>query len=73
MKPIMVRVMLVIGIIDEKNRRFHPLLTYKFVEEYLKLAADRNIQLIVTTHESKLMDFDLLRKDEIAFVDKDGK
>lgn len=60
-----------IYIIDEINRRFHPLLTHKFVEEYLKLAADQNIQLIVTTHESKLMDFDLLRKDEIAFIDKD--
>lgn len=60
-----------IYIIDEINRRFHPLLTYKFVEEYLKLAKKRNIQLIVTTHESKLMDFDLLRKDEIGFIDKD--
>lgn len=60
-----------IYIIDEINRRFHPLLTYKFVEEYLKLASTRNIQLIVTTHESKLMDFDLLRKDEIGFIDKD--
>ncbi len=57
-------------IIDEINRRFHPLLTYKFVEEYLKLASTRNIQLIVTTHESKLMDFNLLRKDEIGFIDK---
>lgn len=58
-------------IIDEINRRFHPLLTYKFIEEYLKLASKRNIQLIVTTHESKLMDFDILRKDEICFIDKD--
>lgn len=57
-------------IIDEINRRFHPLLTRKFVEEYLKLAEERNIQLIVTTHESKIMDLDLLRKDEIGFVDK---
>ena len=60
-----------IYIIDEINRRFHPLLTQKFVEEYLKLAETRNIQLIVTTHESKIMDLDLLRKDEIGFVDKD--
>lgn len=58
-------------VIDEINRRLHPLLTYKFVEEYLELAAQRNIQLIVTTHESKLMDFNLLRKDEIGFVNKD--
>ena len=26
---------------------------------------------IVTTHESKIMDLDILRKDEIGFVDKD--
>ena len=62
-------------IVDEINRRFHPLLTYAFVEQYLKVASERNIQLIVTTHESKIMDLDLLRKDEICFVDKnpDGK
>ncbi len=57
-------------VIDEINRRFHPLLTYKFVEKYLELADERNIQLIVSTHESKLMDFKLLRKDEISFVSK---
>ena len=37
----------------------------------MKLAPARNIQLIVTTHESKLMDFKLLRKDEVGFIDKD--
>ncbi len=58
-------------VIDEINRRFHPLLTYQFVEKYLELAVKRNIQLIVTTHESKLMDLNLLRKDEINFVNKD--
>ena len=57
-------------VIDEINRRFHPLLTYKFVEKYLELAKERDVQLIVTTHESKIMDFDLLRKDEINFVNK---
>lgn len=46
-------------------------LTYKFIGEYLKVAPNRNIQLIVTKHESKLMDFNLLRKDEIGFVEKD--
>lgn len=57
-------------VIDEINRRFHPLLTYKFIEEYLKIAKDYHIQLIVTTHESKIMDLNLLRKDEISFVNK---
>lgn len=58
-------------VIDEINRRFHPLLTYHFVEKYLEIAKQRHLQLIVTTHESRLMDFSLLRKDEINFVNRD--
>lgn len=57
-------------VIDELDRCLHPSLTYKFVETYLRLAEERNIQLIVTTHESRLLDFDLLRRDEIWFVNK---
>ena len=57
-------------VIDELDRCLHPSLTYKFVETFLKLAERKNIQLIVTTHESRLMDFELLRRDEIWFVNK---
>ena len=57
-------------VIDELDRCLHPSMTYKFVETFLKMAAEKNIQLIVTTHESRLMDFDLLRRDEIWFVNK---
>lgn len=57
-------------IIDELDRCLHPCLTYKFVELFLKTMQDKDIQLIVTTHESRLLDFDLLRRDEIWFVDK---
>lgn len=57
-------------VIDELDRCLHPSLTYKFVESFLQLAEKRNVQLIVTTHESRLLDFDLLRRDEIWFVDK---
>lgn len=57
-------------IIDEIDRCLHPQLTYKFVETFLELAEERNIQLIVTSHESRLLDFDLLRRDEIWFVEK---
>lgn len=60
-------------VIDELDRCLHPSLTYKFVECFLKIAAQKDIQLIVTTHESRLLDFDLLRRDEIWFVDKDKK
>ena len=58
-------------IIDELDRCLHPSLTFKFVETFLQIAEKRNIQLIVTTHESRLMDFDLLRRDELWFVNKD--
>lgn len=57
-------------VIDELDRCLHPSLTYKFVDTFLQLAAKRKIQLIVTTHESRLLDFDLLRRDEIWFVNK---
>ena len=57
-------------VIDELDRCLHPMLSYKFVETFFRLAEKKNIQLIVTTHESRLMDFDLLRRDEIWFINK---
>ena len=57
-------------VIDELDRCLHPMLSYKFVETFFKLAKKKNIQIIVTTHESRLMDFDLLRRDEIWFINK---
>jgi AAA15 family ATPase/GTPase len=59
-------------IIDEIDRCLHPQLTYKFVETFLELAESRNIQLIVTSHESRLLDFNLLRRDEIWFAEKNS-
>lgn len=56
--------------IDELDRCLHPCLSYEFIQNYLQLAKEKNIQLIVTTHESRLMDFDLLRRDEIWFINK---
>ena len=57
-------------VIDELDRCLHPSLTYQFVHTFFNIARQRNIQLIVTTHESRLMDFELLRRDEIWFVNK---
>ena len=59
-------------IIDEVDRCLHPQLTYKLMETYFKIAQKSPRQLIVTTHEAHLLDFDLLRRDEIWFVDKDN-
>lgn len=56
--------------IDEIDRCMHPSLTYKFVKNFFELTENKNIQLVVTTHESRLLDFDLLRRDEIWFVEK---
>jgi len=59
-------------IIDEIDRCLHPQLTYKFIDEYLKAAECKKIQLIVTSHESHLLDFDLLRQDEIWIANKNA-
>lgn len=57
-------------VIDEVSRCLHPRLTKKFVNDFLQMASERNIQLIVTTHEAELMDLELVRQDEIGFVGK---
>lgn len=57
-------------IIDEIDRSLHPQLTYKFIQEFLNVAQKRNIQLVITTHESRLLDFGLLRQDEIWIANK---
>lgn len=59
-------------VIDEIDRRMHPQLTVKFIMDFLYLAGKRNIQLIVTSHETSLLDFKILRKDEVWFVNKDN-
>ncbi|MBO5528642.1 MAG: ATP-binding protein [Bacilli bacterium] len=58
--------------VDEFDRCLHPLLSVRFVREFMELAAGKNMknQLIITTHESLLMDLELLRRDEIWFVEK---
>jgi AAA15 family ATPase/GTPase len=56
-------------VIDELDRSLHPNLCYLFIQDFL--AKSGKNQLIVTTHESNLLTFDLLRRDEIWFVEKD--
>jgi len=56
--------------IDEIDRSLHPILVWKFLEFFLR-AGGR--QIIFTTHESNLLDLDLLRRDEIWFAEKDDK
>jgi AAA15 family ATPase/GTPase len=55
--------------IDELDRRLHPLLSRRFVETAINCRSNGN-QLIFTTHDTNLLDLDLLRRDEIWFVEK---
>lgn len=57
-------------IIDEFDARFHPLLTKKIIELF---NSKQNIQsqLIFITHDTNLLSADLLRRDQIEFVEKD--
>lgn len=56
-------------VIDELDRSLHPLLTYDFVQKFIDHPL--NNQLIISTHEDRLLDLTLLRRDEIWFVKKD--
>ena len=56
-------------VMDEMSRSLHPKLTVQFVRKYLADAAGRWVQLIMTTHESRLMSHDLVRRDEIWIAD----
>lgn len=55
--------------LDELDRRLHPQLSRRFVEVELG-CRNKNNQLIFTTHDTNLLDLDLLRRDEIWFVEK---
>jgi AAA15 family ATPase/GTPase len=57
-------------VIDELERSLHPKLTYKFLELFFNILKENNTQLIFTTHESTIMDQELLRRDEIWFVER---
>lgn len=56
-------------IIDEINRSLHPKLTAQFIKKYFEYAKNKNIQLLTTTHETNIMDLELLRQDEIWITD----
>lgn len=57
--------------IDELDRSLHPSLSYEFISTFLQSMDQK--QIIVTTHESSLLDLDLVRRDEVWFVEKDAR
>ena len=58
-------------LIDEIDRSMHPMLSQKLLECYFAgLDASRDTQLIFSTHECNLLNLDLIRADEVWFVEK---
>jgi AAA15 family ATPase/GTPase len=56
-------------LLDELDRRLHPHLSRLIVQAALQCR--NKSQLLFTTHDTNLLDLDLLRRDEIWFVEKD--
>ncbi len=57
-------------VIDEFDSRFHPLLTKNIVELFNSPENSKS-QLIFITHDTNLLSSNLLRRDQIDFVEKD--
>lgn len=57
-------------LIDEIDRSLHTNLIRKFLELFYELDVTRDCQLVATTHDSNLLDLELLRQDEIWFVER---
>ena len=61
-----------ICVIDEIDRSIHTLLTRQLLEQYLSsCSAETRSQLLMTTHDTQLMDQQLLRRDEIWITERD--
>ena len=60
-------------VIDEIDRSLHTLLIRQLIEQYLSgCSSDTRSQLLMTTHNTHLMDQSLLRRDEIWVTERDG-
>lgn len=58
-------------VIDELDKGFHPILTKLLINLFnSKKNNPNNAQLIFATHDSSLLDLEMLRRDQICFIDK---
>ncbi len=58
-------------IVDELDRSLHTKATLEFVRMFYSMNKRHNSQLIVTTHDDDLLNADVIRHDEIWFVERD--
>ena len=57
-------------IVDELDRSLHTKAVQEFINYFYSIACKFNSQLIVTTHDSNIMDLDYIRQDEIWFIER---
>lgn len=57
-------------IVDELDRSLHTKAAQEFIKYFYSLAEHTSAQLIVTTHDSNIMDLDFIRQDEIWFIER---
>lgn len=61
-------------IIDELDRSLHPFLVHYIVEMFNNPEINKNnAQLIFNTHDTNLLDLNILRRDQIWFTEKDNE
>lgn len=58
-------------VIDELDAQVHPLITRALIKLFQSEQNSENAQLIITTHDSSLLDQETLRRDQIWFTEKD--
>lgn len=59
-------------LIDEINAKLHPMLVRYLIELFNSVQHNpKNAQLIFTTHETSVLDQDILRRDQVWFCEKD--
>lgn len=61
-------------LVDELERELHPMLVGYIIAKFQSKASNpKGAQIVFTTHNTELMNLELLRKDQLYFVDKRDK
>ena len=60
--------------VDEIDRELHPLLAEYIISQFQSPETNQGrAQIIFTTHDTELLNMEILRKDQVYFVDKNKK
>ena len=59
-------------VVDEIDRSLHTILLREFLNRFYNKCDKQSKQLIMTTHDTNIMDLNILRQDEIWFAERDN-